>query len=525
MHKKNYLFQLIKALNQGEKRYFKLFASTFEGKNKTYIKLYNAIDKQKEYDESALKKKFKDENFVKHFAVVKNNLFNLILRSLRFYHSNDHPREKVSQYKDKYIVLLRKGLHELADIQLSKAIKIAEDYELHSEMVLLAHWQNNERMLATFHHNISMDVEKQLDKPLKYAQQLNNYYGYVNLFQKIQLFHINNDVRTFEAQNKLKAFINHPLFLRKEEPISVMAKDYKMSAQHFCYASMKEYKKAGHCIEKMLQIVKENPTIFHGQPLTLFANYSNLVYTYIHYASWDVCATRIKECRVILCDTKPNKMKQLDYECQLFNLDFFIELEYYLFACDFDKVKLLLPKVEKAFENITDPLNNLYFLHYHYNFAYAYFGIGNYENAQQYLVQLLNSPNLKTRKEYLATTHLLNLIIHYELDNLEFLSYQHKNVKQMLQRHQYLHGFEKKTIEFIGKLCKVKSLKEKISVLEKYQIIFEEMSKQSWEIDAFERFNMCWWIEKKLLEAKKVNNKGILKEENDAKEEPPIRVN
>ncbi len=502
MNKKNHLFQLIQSLNQGEKRYFKLFASTFEGKNKTYIKLFDAIAKQKEYDERALKKKFKNESFVKHFAVAKSNLFNLILRVLRFYHTNNHPREKVNQYKDKYVVLLRKGLHELATIQLDKAMKIAEEYELHSDMVLLAHWQNNEAFLANFHHNASIDAEQQLAKPLRYAQQLNDYCAYVNLHQTIQLFHIKNDVRTIEAQKELQALINHPLLLQEEEPISVLAKDYKMSAQHHCYASMKKYEKAGHCIQKMIQTTKENPLIFQGQPLTLYAHYSNLIFTSIHYQSWSFCQEKINECKAILNDSQFSTFKQLQEKMELFTLDFFIELEYHLLACNFEKVQMLLSTVEEEFESIKDHLNNLYFLHYNYGFAYAHFGIGNYEEAQQYSVILLNSPLLKTRKEYLASTHLLNLLIHYELGNREFLSYQLKNVKQMLQRHQYLHGFEAKTIEFLSKLSKVKSKEQEHLLLQKYQVIFEEMSQQSWEIDAFERFNMCWWIETKLAKIK-----------------------
>ena len=87
-NKSHYIFELIKSMTQTEKRYFKMFVSVFEQKNKTYLKLYNAIDKQKEYDEKALKKKLANERFINHFAVVKNKLYNAILKSLRFYPSH-----------------------------------------------------------------------------------------------------------------------------------------------------------------------------------------------------------------------------------------------------------------------------------------------------------------------------------------------------------------------------------------------------------------------------------------------------
>ena len=126
------LFKLIKSMSSSEKRYFTVFVSAFEKKNKTNLKLFTAIDKQKEYNEKALKTKFKNESFVKHFAVVKNNLFKVILKSLRLYHADSHPVEIVNQYKDNYIILLmNKGLADLASAQLAKAIKVAEENNLH----------------------------------------------------------------------------------------------------------------------------------------------------------------------------------------------------------------------------------------------------------------------------------------------------------------------------------------------------------------------------------------------------------
>ena len=46
------LFYLIKSLTKSEKRSFKLFASTTEvGKKSIYIDVFDAIEKQKKYDE------------------------------------------------------------------------------------------------------------------------------------------------------------------------------------------------------------------------------------------------------------------------------------------------------------------------------------------------------------------------------------------------------------------------------------------------------------------------------------------
>ena len=53
------LHALIKSLTQTEKRFFKLSASIHKGE-RNYMKLFEAIDKQREYDEVALRKIFKN---------------------------------------------------------------------------------------------------------------------------------------------------------------------------------------------------------------------------------------------------------------------------------------------------------------------------------------------------------------------------------------------------------------------------------------------------------------------------------
>ena len=49
-----------------------------------YLKLFDAIARQKEYDEIKLAKKFGYTNNMNGLSVAKNYLFNMILRCLRF---------------------------------------------------------------------------------------------------------------------------------------------------------------------------------------------------------------------------------------------------------------------------------------------------------------------------------------------------------------------------------------------------------------------------------------------------------
>ena len=82
------LHRLIRSLAKSEKRHFKLFASLHTG-DKNYLRLFDAIDRQEEYDEARIKIKFQHERFIKQLSRVKNYLYSMILKSMSAYHRQD----------------------------------------------------------------------------------------------------------------------------------------------------------------------------------------------------------------------------------------------------------------------------------------------------------------------------------------------------------------------------------------------------------------------------------------------------
>jgi len=79
------LYRLIQSMTQSEKRYFNVLVSAHRDSS-DYLKLFKAIDEKKGYDDAAVKELLKDEPFIKHLAVKKIHLYQLLLRSLRNFH-------------------------------------------------------------------------------------------------------------------------------------------------------------------------------------------------------------------------------------------------------------------------------------------------------------------------------------------------------------------------------------------------------------------------------------------------------
>ena len=104
------LFELIKSLSGSEKRFIKLNAAKLKG-SKNYIKLFDALDLQRTFDEELLKKKFKNEKFIGNLTVTKNYLYNLIFRNLISYYSDKSIDNKLANILFRCRILFEKLLY------------------------------------------------------------------------------------------------------------------------------------------------------------------------------------------------------------------------------------------------------------------------------------------------------------------------------------------------------------------------------------------------------------------------------
>ena len=96
MKPSNQLFDLIKSLTPDEEFHFNNSSSIQQGE-KNYIKLYNFLKNQDEYDEDAVKQHFKNEVFIQHLASEKNQLLHHILKSLRNHRQETSASAKIDE--------------------------------------------------------------------------------------------------------------------------------------------------------------------------------------------------------------------------------------------------------------------------------------------------------------------------------------------------------------------------------------------------------------------------------------------
>ena len=111
------LFKLVHSLTAEEKGYFRKFAQRHSLKGGKCLRLFDAINKQRTFEEVTLKNKFRD------YTVAKVYLKDMILDSLIMYNNTLHPQIDLLSQTQKIHILIQKGLPDEAEKFLNKALK------------------------------------------------------------------------------------------------------------------------------------------------------------------------------------------------------------------------------------------------------------------------------------------------------------------------------------------------------------------------------------------------------------------
>lgn len=105
-----------------------------------------------------------------------------------------------------------------------------------------------------------------------------------------------------------------------------------------------------------------------------------------------------------------------------FRLYHSLRLELYIRQGKFQAAVASIAETKAEMERLGKKLNEVFKFPFYYFFAYAYFALGRYKEALDWLEPLIHKDDLTFRTELFRFARLLHLALHYELGNHELLS-------------------------------------------------------------------------------------------------------
>ncbi len=485
------LFQLIKSLDQSEKRYFKIFATMhIKGSDENkYIMLFDAIDKQSEYDEAEIRKKFKNEKFLNQLHVAKNYLYNNILKSLRLFHSE---RSKLNELMDilrDVQILYEKSLYKQCRKLLDKAKKIAYTYEKHSHILAVLDWEKTLARTSAYANTEEKDLLGFYDEINETMEKLRNINEYWKLtMNSFLLRKKQGEIRDKEELKKFNEIIKHPLLQTENKATSFQSKTFYFNIKGLYYFTNKDYKNLlNHC-KKLVDLLEANPLLMKED--NYIASLYNLLLVQIELRQYDDALNTIKKLR----DFKSNSTAM---QTRIFVTSYDTEINLYLRTGEFEKGIPLIKEIEEGLKKFGEKLNKESEVLFSFNIAYLYFGLGEYNSSLTWINKIINDKELTVREDIQCFARILNLLVHYELGNYDLIEYIMKSTRRYLSNKNKLNKFELITLNYIRKLINADIDDDKMFIYNEWKKELNAISDDILEIKAFEYFDFLSWLESK----------------------------
>ena len=489
------LYSLIQSLTKSEKRFFKLNSSLQSG-DKNYLKLFDYIEKHNHYNEDELKKHFKSERFIQHLPSEKNHLYKLILKSLRSYYSDQSIKSQLKQEIKNIEILYNKALYKECAKFVKRSKITALNYEKFYYSFELINWEKKlmEQDFEEGHFN--HDLDALIEEETKVIEQLRNLAEYHILYSKINyIFRSGGFTRNENERKIVDEIADYHLIKGKNTAISVRATSICYYVKGLCAASIRDYQDALVNFRKAKAVMDKNPKIKSDLQTRYIYTLNFLMHCYIDSNDFDNANRLIDELNEL---STQKEYKFLDTEVKIFSASYIGKMQVLNKKGDFEKAVSLIPFIESKINDYADKLNKEKILLLDYSMAYTYFGCSDFKNALKLINNVLNDNEKKLRQDVYSFARILNLVIHFELNNLDFIEYESKSTSRFLNKFEKDYQIEKVFMKYIKKVAKIDFKPDYkdvfINFYKEVDVLLQDPSEQV----ILEYFDIKSWISSKI---------------------------
>lgn len=495
MKPSNELYDLIKSLTKSEKRFFKLHSALQSGE-KNYLRIFDAIDRQKAYDEEAIKQQFAKETFIRHFPSEKNHLYKLILKALRAYHAESSVSGLLKQHLNNIEILFSKALYSEATKILHRAKKIARDHERYYYLFELLSWEKMLIEEAFQSGNFTSDLEALIKEEDKVLEKLHNLATYHVLYAKINyVFRSDGYVRTEEEHTIVEEISDHPLIKGKNTALSSRASTICHYTQGFCYWAKQDWPTSYAKFQRAKEILDKHPLLKKDLPKRYVRILYYLIQCEIELAEFGHAREHIAKLREL--STKPG-FGDIDIKLLVFSNSYLSELRLLDRIGEHAKAVKLEEPLLQGMAHLGAKVPKEYELEFYFLLSKVHFGAGNMSRSLYWLNKVLNDPEPALRQDIFTYARLFNLVVHYELGNFELLEYIVRSTQRFLSKRHRAYGVEAAMIDHIKKLARTSSPEAKQTLFISLRTKLDDLMKDPNEGTVLKYFDITAWVNSKV---------------------------
>lgn len=492
------LFVLIKSLSKPEKRYFRLYSNRHTPPNKknTYLVLFNAMDKEDDYDEERIKRESGIKGANHRFSIAKNRLYNHLLRSLDAFYYNSSIDADLRRQLHAVEILYKKSLYDQSFKILKGAKKLAYKHEKHTILIEILNWEKLLIEKDNYEGVSSEDIDNVLAEDRRIAGLIEAYNEFWSV--KSHLFNLlfrRGKARSEEDIVAFKKLIDHTLLNRSEDEMSLSTRYLYYHIYSAYYFGIGDYAKCFGFLEKNIAFIETNYEHFQEEPNVYVSVLTNAIYVGMQLKKFDASFNYLEKLRNVPEKLVINSNENLDI--RLFSSANSIKLTLHAITGDFENGLSIVPEVEAGIEKYRDKLSSVRKASFFFSIAILYFGAGRFSDALKWINELLNHINMDESEDIYCFTQILNLVVHLELGNNELVPYTLRSTSRYLETRNRVYKFESAMLRFMAKISKAADPYDLSEIYSSLAKELEQLETDPLESAAFEHFDFTSWARSK----------------------------
>jgi hypothetical protein len=491
------LFQLIKSLEKAEKRHFKLYIKrSSANEDLKIVRLFDALDKQEEYDEKSLLKKLPGTE-KRQLYNLKTHLYRQILASLRLLKSADSIDLQLNEQFDYAHILYKKGLFFQSLKILDRAKETAKT---HQKFYFLAQVVSLEKRIESLH--ITKSIQSRADQLAVEANEVSRHIDVVARLSNLSLLLFSWFTRHGHARNEkdeagVKKFMQENLPAEAHKLSGFYEKLYLY--QCYCWDAFirQDFLQYYRYAQKWVDLFRSQPLMIRVETSHYIKGLHYLLNAHFDLRNYKKFASVLKQFETF---AQTNRVKEHDnFRIQAFIYISTAKINQHFMLGTFKEGLAIVPHIEEKLEENAIFLDQHRVMVVNYKIATLYFGSGNYSTCIDYLQKIINETG-ELRTDLQCYSRLLHLLAHYELGNYELMESLTKSVYRFMSKMENLTVIEEEIFRFLRHSFHHVPARKIKPELEEFLQKIKHLEKNRFETRSFAYLDIISWVESKVYQ-------------------------
>jgi hypothetical protein len=494
------LYSLIGKLNKAEKRFFSIMISG-NNEQKKYELLYKTIVSQKNPSDSQTITLLKEKGVLTDYlSADKNYLYHQIVNTITFFNRKKSAGAQVRENLSIVDFLFSKELYEQCLQYIEQTKRIIEKNEL--QYYKLEALKVEKRILVRL--NKQQNIKEIHKTETNTVKKINTITAYNTLYYNLSSIRDKySTALSAEINKQLEDIISNKLLTNYELADTFEAKlRYYDIYTGYYFLKKNKLKEYEFTTGKINMLKNEFPEFIEEYPYEFIANYSRLLYLTYSCKPSDLNSIEHYFLNFPQSLKFPNKYVEAFVWAFYYNF----KLELYIRNNEFTKLKETPTAIDAKLNFYVNEISLNLKITCYYRLTYIHFVNENYTLALDSVNKVLNEFDTEYLQDVICISMIINLIIHYELQNYFVLNNLISTTTRQLKARKILTAVDEIILSLLKNINNSVSEKEQKNFFEFALHEINNIPESKSPELGKKYFDFPAWIRSK------INNKSFLEE-------------